>query len=125
MIGMWYLEAGKYDVLPIDSRGALRFADERPQVAVGRKGAPASIKLFVDGKPVGAGALPVTIPLTLGLSAGVSIGANVGSPVMTDYTPPFAFTGTIKKALVDLTGEPLEDKETAIQGYLKVAMARQ
>jgi arylsulfatase len=228
MIGMWYVEAGKYDVLPIDSRGTLRFADERPQIAVGRKkyvyypdtqvvpgnaaprlvnvahsvsvhanvpkggaegvlftmggvdggfafyvqggkltygynyvadqrfklqsdsaipvgdhvfsfeftptgkpdlakgkGVPANIKLFVDGKPVGGGDLPVTIPLVLGLSAGVSIGANVGSPVMTDYTPPFAFTGTVKKALVDLTGEPLEDKEAAIQGYLRIAMARQ
>lgn len=37
MIGMWYVEAGKYDVLPIDSRGTLRFADERPQVAPRRK----------------------------------------------------------------------------------------
>jgi arylsulfatase len=36
MIGMWYVEAGKYNVLPIDSRGTLRFADERPQIAVAR-----------------------------------------------------------------------------------------
>ena len=34
---MWYVEAGKYNVLPIDSRGTLRFADERPQIAVDRK----------------------------------------------------------------------------------------
>ncbi|HEY1653535.1 MAG TPA: arylsulfatase, partial [Candidatus Tumulicola sp.] len=27
MIARWYVEAGKYDVLPIDSRGTLRFAD--------------------------------------------------------------------------------------------------
>jgi arylsulfatase len=37
MIGMWYVEAGKYNVLPIDSRGVERFADERPQIAAGRK----------------------------------------------------------------------------------------
>ncbi len=37
MIGMWYVEAGKYNVLPIDSRGTLRIADERPQIAVDRK----------------------------------------------------------------------------------------
>jgi arylsulfatase A-like enzyme len=36
MIGMWYVEAGKYNVLPIDSRGTLRFADQRPQIAVDR-----------------------------------------------------------------------------------------
>jgi len=36
MIGRWYVEAGKYDVLPIDSRGTLRFADERPEIAKDR-----------------------------------------------------------------------------------------
>ena len=32
MIAMWYVEAGKYKVLPIDSRLTLRFTDERPQL---------------------------------------------------------------------------------------------
>ena len=31
MIATWYAEAGKYNVLPIDGRGVLRFADERPE----------------------------------------------------------------------------------------------
>jgi hypothetical protein len=34
---MWYVEAGKYNVLPIDSRGTLRLSAERPQIAVERK----------------------------------------------------------------------------------------
>jgi hypothetical protein len=37
MIGQWYVEAGKYNVLPIDSRGTLKFAEERPQISVDRK----------------------------------------------------------------------------------------
>ncbi len=37
MIAAWYVEAGKYNVLPIDSRGTARLAEERPQIAVGRK----------------------------------------------------------------------------------------
>src|SRR4029079_11501279 len=37
MIGMWYVEAGKYNVLPIDSRGTLRLAEQRPQIAPDRK----------------------------------------------------------------------------------------
>jgi arylsulfatase len=223
MIGMWYVEAGKYDVLPVDSRGTLRFADERPQIAVARKqyvyypgtqvvstgaaprllnvphsisvqaivpkggaegvllsmggvdggfvfyvkdgrlvygynyvaeqrfkvqsekaipegdhilsfqfiptgkadiakgkGVPATIKLFVDGSLVGTGDLPVTTPLNLGLSAGVSVGADAGAPVMTaaDYKPPFPFTGTLKKALVDVTGEAIEDKAEKMRVYL-------
>ncbi len=230
MIGMWYAEAGKYNVLPIDSRGTLRLGEPRPQIAVGRtkyvyypgtqvvpsnaaprvlnvahsvsvhatipesgaegalftmggndggfllylkdgrltygynyvadqrfkiqsskavpsgehvlsmeftptgkadvakgKGTPAAIKLFVDGDEVGSGDLPVTIPLALGLGAGVALGCDNGSPVMLgdEYAPPFRFNGTIHKALVDITGEPLEDKEEAIKAYLKAALARQ
>src|SRR5262245_40082409 len=220
-IGMWYVEAGKYKVLPIDSRGTLRLAEPRPQIAVARqryvyypgtqmvpsnaaprlvnaphsvsvhasvprggaegvlfsmggndggfsfyvqggqltygynyvadqrfkvqstnaipegdhifsfeftptgppdvakgKGVPANIKLFVDGSPIGSGDLPVTIPLTLGLAAGVSIGADAGSPVMTDYAPPFSFTGTVKKALVDVSGEAIEHKAEMMRMYL-------
>jgi arylsulfatase A-like enzyme len=36
MIAQWYVEAGKYKVLPVDGRGVLRFADPRPQIAVDR-----------------------------------------------------------------------------------------
>jgi arylsulfatase A-like enzyme len=221
MIGMWYVEAGKYNVLPIDSRGVQRLAEERPQIAADRKqyiyyagtqgvpsnaaprlvnvphsvsvhanvpkggadgalfsmggvdggfvfyvqggkliygynyvadqrfkvqsdqaipegdhifsfefkptgaadigkgrGVPATITLFVDGAPVGRGDLPVTIPLSLGLSAGVCVGADAGSPVMTDYIAPFPFTGTVKKALVDVTGEAVEDKAAKMRMYL-------
>ena len=224
MIGMWYVEAGKYNVLPIDSRGTQRFAEQRPQIAVNRKkyvyypgtqavptnaapqltnvqhaiyvhanvpkggaegallamggndggfvfyiqdgkltygynyvadqrfkvqsdapvpegdhifsfeftptgkpdfangkGVPATIKLFVDDAQVGAGDLPVTIPLSLGLAAGLILGCDSGSPVMEDYKPPFRFTGTVKKALVDISGESVEDQEAKMRIY----MARQ
>jgi arylsulfatase A-like enzyme len=33
LIAQWYVEAGKYNVLPIDGSGLQRFATERPQVA--------------------------------------------------------------------------------------------
>jgi hypothetical protein len=66
----------------------------------------------------GTGDLPVTIPLSLGLSAGVSIGTDAGSPVMTDYKPPFTFTGVVKKVLVDVSGEPIEDMEAKMRMYL-------
>jgi len=36
MIATWYVEAGKYNVLPVDSRGVTRIADERPQIALPR-----------------------------------------------------------------------------------------
>jgi len=221
MIGMWYVEAGKYNVLPVDGRGTQRFAVERPQIAVDRqrytyypgtqvvpnnaaprllnrahsisveaivpeggaegvlfsmggndggfsfyvqngtltygynyvtdayfkvespeplpvghhifsfqfdptgpadiahgKGTPAKITLLVDGKPVGTGDLPVTIPLAMGLAAGVAVGADPGAPAMPDYQPPFAFTGQVNKAMVDVTGEPVEDYEAKMRMYL-------
>jgi arylsulfatase len=224
MIGMWYAEAGKYNVLPIDSRGTERMGVQRPQIAGPRtkyiyypgtqvvppnaapnlcnvkhsvsvhanvpkggaegvlfcmggndggfvlyvkdnkltygynyvaaerfrvqsngggipegdhifsfeftptgeadpaqgKGAPAHIELFVDGKPVGVGDLPVTIPIQLGLQAGVSVGVDSGAPVMTaeDYKGPFPFSGALKKALVDITGEAVVDKEAQMRMYL-------
>jgi arylsulfatase len=211
MIGMWYVEAGKYKVLPIDSRGTLRFAVERPQIAADRqryiyypgtqmvpanaaprvlnrphsisvelevpeggaeggfafyvqngllsygynyvaeqffhvrssgpipaghhivsaeftptgapdiangKGTPAKVVLFVDGQAVGEGDLPVTIPLSLGLAAGVAVGADPGSPAMPDYKPPFAYSGKIKRALVDVSGTPIEDMEHKMREIL-------
>jgi arylsulfatase A-like enzyme len=36
MIAQWYVEAGKYNVLPVDGRGQQRFAERRPQIAVDR-----------------------------------------------------------------------------------------
>jgi arylsulfatase len=33
MIALWYVEAGKYQVLPIDARGTARLAAEKPQLA--------------------------------------------------------------------------------------------
>jgi arylsulfatase len=37
MIALWYVEAGKYQVLPIDSRGSTRILDPRPQAAPPRE----------------------------------------------------------------------------------------
>ena len=35
-----------------------------------------------------------------------------------DYKPPFAFTGVVKKALVDVSGEAVEDKAAQMRMYL-------
>ncbi|WP_131787108.1 arylsulfatase [Protofrankia symbiont of Coriaria ruscifolia] len=36
MISLWYVEAGRYNVLPIDSSGAVRLTVERPQITEAR-----------------------------------------------------------------------------------------
>jgi arylsulfatase A-like enzyme len=52
MIAQWYVEAGKYNVLPIDGRGAQRVADERPAIASGRT----SYTYYPHTQPVSASA---------------------------------------------------------------------
>ena len=224
MIGTWYVEAGKYNVLPIDSRGTARLVEERPQLTVARKsytfysgtqmvpansgpavlnrphsitadveipkggaegcllsagdvqggfafymqngklhyvynyvgseffhteskdnvpegrhklrfefevtgkpdiakgkGAPGKAQLYVDGKLVGEGDVPVTMPLSIGLAGGIVCGADTGSPVWDKYKPPFKFTGTIHNVTVDLSGELIKDHEAEA----RIAMARQ
>jgi arylsulfatase A-like enzyme len=37
MISLWYAEAGKYNVLPLDGRGTLRLAEQRPQLTKDRQ----------------------------------------------------------------------------------------
>jgi len=224
MIGTWYVEAGKYDVLPVDSRGQMRALDPRPQIAearssytlypdtqmvpsnagpnvmnrpfsitadvqipqggaegvllsagdvqgglsfyiqngnlhyvysyvgsqffhiesnvpvpVGRhklrfefettgpmdyksgKGAPGHGQMFIDGKLVGEGEIPLTMPVMIGLAGGMVCGADTGSPVWDKYQPPFRFTGTLYNVTVDLSGEMIKDKEAE----MRVALARQ
>jgi arylsulfatase A-like enzyme len=220
MIALWYVEAGKYKVLPIDARGTMRLLDEKPQLALPRnlyvfyprtsvvsnkiaprilnrphsitatvdiangaegvlvaqgssaggyalylkdhklhyaynflgvqqfhfatdatisdgrhelrfqfeptgkpdiahgKGTPARGQLYIDGKLAGQGDLPVTIPLDIGITDGLSCGRDEGSTVTTDYQAPFAFTGTLEKIVVDVSGELLEDKAAEMRSVM-------
>ena len=221
MIATWYVEAGKYDVLPVDSRGTQRLAEPRPQIAVNResytyypgtqlvpanacanvlnrshsitadveipkggaegallsagdvqggysfyvqdgklhyvynyvgsefyhvesniavpdghhklrlefevtgkpdiksgKGAPGRAQLYVDGKLVGQGDIPLTMPLTIGLAGGIVCGADSGSPVWDKYKPPFKFSGTLYSTTVDVTGEFIKDDEATLRMHL-------
>jgi arylsulfatase len=224
MIGMWYNEAGKYNVLPIDARGLQRVREERPQIAVDRnryvlypntqsipagaapkilnrpysitaevdiprkgaegvllsfggndggisfyvqggklcfvhnyvavelfhvkskaavpaghhflsmefeptgkpdfekgRGSPGIVKLLVDGKEVGSGKLPVTTPNRLAQGGAMLVGADAGAPVTPEYEPPFHFRGTIKRVIVDVSGEHVEDYES----QMRIVLAKQ
>jgi arylsulfatase A-like enzyme len=52
MIAQWYVEAGKYNVMPVDGRGAQRIALERPAIAVDRS----SYTYYPHTQPVAASA---------------------------------------------------------------------
>ncbi|RZT12350.1 arylsulfatase [Mycobacterium sp. BK558] len=223
MIAMWYTEAGRYHVLPIDSRATARIADERPQIAASRdrsvlypgtqsipaaaapkilnrpysisaevdatdgvegvllsmggndggisfyvqdgllcfahnyvakeifsvrsatavpaghhvlsmefeptgppdvkngRGTPGRVRLLVDGTETGRGDLPVTTPIRLAQGGAMLVGADSGSTVTPEYTAPFAFTGRIRRVIVDVSGEHVEDHEA----QFAIALAKQ
>ncbi|MFO0965105.1 MAG: arylsulfatase [Gemmataceae bacterium] len=73
-----------------------------PDFKVG-KGAPGTGKLFVNGKEVGSGEIPVTTPLAYGLSGdGLACGRDTLTPVSADYRAEYVFTGVIRRVVVDL-----------------------
>jgi hypothetical protein len=69
MIATWYVEAGKYDVLPIDSRGTQRFADERPKLAADR----ARFTLYQHTQAVPTDAIPSLMNRSYSVSVDVDI----------------------------------------------------
>ena len=46
------------------------------------------------------------------------VGADTGAPVTPDYQPPFRFTGTIIRVIVDVSGEHVEDYEAEMRVFL-------
>jgi hypothetical protein len=57
----------------------------------------------------------------LGLAAGVAVGRDAGAPVTEEYTPPFPFTGTLRRVVYDVSSEHVVDHEAEI----RIALARQ
>jgi hypothetical protein len=111
------------DITVPRGRHKLRFEFEttgQPEIAK-RKGTPGRGQLYIDGKLVGQGEIPLTMPLTLGLAGGIVCGVDTGSPVSDKYKPPLRFTGTLYSTTVDVSGELIREEEHA----MKVIMARQ
>jgi arylsulfatase len=69
MIALWYVEAGKYDVLPLDSRGTMRFGDPRPQIAKDRQ----SYTYFSGTSPVPENAAVKVLNRSHSITAKVTI----------------------------------------------------
>ena len=81
-----------------------------------------TLSLFIDDKKVGEGPI-MTQPGNFSLvGEGLNIGKDPASPVTADYPGerPYAFTGgTIKEAIIDLTGEEYVDLEREALAMMK------
>ena len=69
--------------------------------------------------------LPVTSPAACRAGRRSIVGRNPGSSVSKLYGPPFAFTGTIFKVTVDVSGQKQENAETERNAAAVAAMKRQ
>jgi arylsulfatase len=79
------------------------------------------VTLLVDGIEIGGGDIPVTAPFRLGQGAAMLVGADTGGTVTPEYKAPFYFTGALKRVIIDVSGEQVEDYEAA----MRVALAKQ
>jgi arylsulfatase len=80
-------------------------------------GAPGRLQLYVDGALVGELDAPFTTPIAFNPGA-LTCGANPGSAITPDYRAPFAFTGTLNRVTVDLSGELIKDDEAEMRLHL-------
>jgi arylsulfatase A-like enzyme len=78
MIGQWYVEAGKYNVLPIDSRGTQRLADERPKIAEDRT----AFTLYPHTQGVPSNAVPPLLNRPHSITADVELPKGGGEGVL-------------------------------------------
>lgn len=85
------------------------------------RGAPGTVRLLVDGKEVGSGEVAVTTPLRLAQGGAMLVGADTGAAVTPEYEPPFRYRGRIRRVIVDVSGEHVEDYEAE----MKFALAKQ
>jgi len=100
----------------------MEFAYAGPGLGKGGK-----VTLYVDGKKVGEGVVPMTLPMVFSADDGCDVGEDTGSPVSPDYgARNNAFNGVVKGALIAIGGaaessDNLVDPEEAV----RIAMARQ
>jgi arylsulfatase A-like enzyme len=78
MIGQWYVEAGRYNVLPIDSRGTQRFADERPKIAADR----ATFTVYPHTQGIPTNAIPSLLNRPHSITADVELPKGGGEGVL-------------------------------------------
>jgi hypothetical protein len=81
-----------------------------------------TLSLFIDDKKVGEGRI-ITQPGNFSLvGEGLNVGKDPGEAVTSDYegSHPYAFTGgTIKQAVVDVSGEQYIDLEKEALAMMK------
>jgi arylsulfatase len=93
----------------------------------GGLGKGGSVRLYLDGEPVGEGRVEATHPMLFSADETADVGRDTASPVSDDYKGASSvFNGTVHWVQIDL-GDDAEDVDHLItpEERLRVAMARQ
>jgi arylsulfatase len=95
--------------------------------AGGGLGKGGTVNLFVDGEPVGTGAIPMTLAMVFSADDGCDVGEDTGSPVSEDYgSRGNAFNGRVKGVQLAIAGAAeSSDHLISPQEAVRIAMARQ
>ncbi len=95
--------------------------------AGGGLGKGGKVTLFVNGKPVGEGVIPMTQAMIFSADDGLDVGEDSGAPVSPDYGPVGnGFNGTVRGALLSITDDPKNsDHLVNPEDAIAAAMGRQ
>lgn len=93
----------------------------------GGLGKGGKVTLFVDGKPVGKGTIPMTQAMIFSADDGCDVGEDSGAPVSPDYGPVGnGFNGTVKGVQLSIADDPKNsDHMVTGEDAIKAAMGRQ
>jgi arylsulfatase len=122
-----YNVAGVYHYF-VESSGRLPAGQHQVRMdfayAGGGLGKGGKVTLYVDGKQVGAGDIPMTQAMIFSADDGADVGEDSGAPVSPDYGPVRnAFNGNVKGVLLSIVDDPknaghLVTPEEAIRAML-------
>jgi arylsulfatase A-like enzyme len=95
--------------------------------AGGGLGKGGEVMLYVDGKKVGGGTIPMTLPMIFSADDGCDVGEDTGSAVSEDYgTRGNAFNGRIKVVQIAISDAAVNAAHLiSMEDAIRVVMARQ
>jgi arylsulfatase len=95
--------------------------------AGGGLGKGGKVILFVDGKSVGEGEIPMTQAMIFSADDGADVGEDSGAPVSPDYGPVGnAFNGEVRGVQLSIADDPNNsDHQVDPEDVIKAAMGRQ
>jgi arylsulfatase len=141
-IGGWslYAKGGKlkycYNVAGVncyftESTGSMPAGEHQVRMefayAGGGLGKGGKVTLYVDGKKVGEGEVPMTQAMVFSADDGCDVGEDSGAPVSPDYGPHGnAFNGTVRGVQLAIAEDAVSvDHLVSPEDAIRIAMARQ